>query len=209
MKFLIADDHPIIRKGINQILQEISAEYQIDEVENAQEAIINAEKNNYDIVILDISMPNGGGLKALKEIKKIKPNTSVLMLSIYDDKQYILSSLKSGASGYMTKKSAPYELKAAIDKITNGGKYISPDISDRLISIFDSDYHIPKHETLTNREFEILGMLAEGQTTNSISTQLHLSPQTVSTYKMRIYEKMEFKNNTDLVKYALKFNLIE
>jgi two-component system, NarL family, invasion response regulator UvrY len=208
IRILVADDHPIVRKGIIQVLKNISKTYLIDEVDNAKDAVRKATNNEYEIIILDISMPNGGGLGALKQIMLQKPQSKILMLSIYDDSQYIIRSLKLGARGYLTKTSAAEELEGAIKKVRSGGKYLSSATAEKIAHII-ADPEKLKHENLTNREFQVLCLLANGKTTADIAKELSISPKTVTTYRGRILEKMELKTNYDIIKYAMEHNLAE
>jgi DNA-binding NarL/FixJ family response regulator len=209
MKLLIADDHPIVRNGIKDIIQDISASFEIDEAENAHEVVQKVITNDYDIIILDISMPGGGGLNALKQIKVSKPNTKVLMLSIYDDEQYINRSLKAGASGYLTKSVASDELELAIKKILNGEKYLSSEVASKMASYIYTQREKQKHELLSEREYQVFLYIVQGHTTSEIAEELHLSPKTISTYRDRIMDKMEMSRNSELIHYALKNKLID
>ncbi len=208
IRILVADDHPIVRKGIIQVLKFISKSYLIDEVDNAQDAILKASKNEYEIIMLDISMPKGGGLGALEQIKKIKPHSKVLMLSVYDEKQYIMRSLKLGACGYLTKSNAADELETAIKKVQSGGKFLSSAVAEKIAYMLnDEDQSL--HEKLTNREFQVICLIAKGMSISDIARELSLSAKTVSTYRTRLLEKMSLKNNYDIIKYAMKHNLID
>jgi len=207
IRILVADDHPIVRKGIKQILMHISKKYLIDETDNAQDAICKALKNDYEIITLDISMPKGGGLNALEQIMKVKPQSKILILSVYDESQYVMRSMKLGACGYLTKTSAADELECAIKKIRSGGKYITPSVSDKIIQIFDNPEK-QKHENLTNREFQVFCFYAQGKVTGAIANDLSLSPKTITTYRSRILNKLNLKTNYDIIKYAMKYNLV-
>jgi DNA-binding NarL/FixJ family response regulator len=209
MKLLIADDHPIVRNGIKDIIQDISPSFSIDEAENAHEVVQKVIANDYDVIILDISMPGGGGLNALKQIKQAKPLTKVLMLSIYDDEQYINRALKAGASGYLTKSVASEELELAIKKVIAGEKYLSSEVASKMATFIYSDKEKNKHELLSEREYQVFHQLAKGNTTNEIADELHISPKTVSTYRERIMEKMGMSRNSELIHYALKNKLID
>ncbi|PLW94531.1 MAG: DNA-binding response regulator [Marinilabiliales bacterium] len=209
MKILIADDHPIVRNGIKDILQDISPSFSIDEAEDANEVVQKVIANDYDVIILDISMPGGGGLNALKQIKQAKPLTKVLMLSIYDDEQYINRALKAGASGYLTKSVASEELELAIKKVISGEKYLSSEVASKMATFIYSDKEKNKHELLSEREYQVFHQLAKGHTTNEIAEELHISPKTVSTYRERIMEKMGMSRNSELIHYAFKNKLID
>lgn len=209
MKLLIADDHPIVRNGIKDIIQDISPSFEIDEAEDAHEVVQKVIANDYDLIILDISMPGGGGLNALKQIKQAKPFTKVLMLSIYDDEQYINRALKAGASGYLTKAVASEELELAIKKVISGEKYLSSEVASKMATFIYSDKEKTKHDLLSEREYQVFHQIAVGNTTNEIAEELHLSPKTVSTYRERIMEKMGMTRNSELIHYAIKNKLVE
>jgi len=209
MKLLIADDHPIVRNGIKDIIQDISAPFEIDEAEDAHEVVQKVISNDYDVIILDISMPGGGGLNALKQIKQAKPLTKVLMLSIYDDEQYINRSLKAGASGYLTKSVASEELELAIKKVLSGEKYLSSEVASKMATFIYTDKEKNKHELLSEREYQVFIQLAKGDTTTEIAEELHISPKTVSTYRDRIMEKMGMSRNSELIHYAIKNKLVD
>ncbi len=209
MKLLIADDHPIVRNGIKDIIEDISASFIIDEAEDAHEVVQKVTSNDYDIIILDISMPGGGGLNALKQIKMSKPDTKVLMLSIYDDQQYINRALKAGASGYLTKAVASDELELAIKKILAGEKYLSSEVAGKMASFIYSDKEKQKHELLSEREYQVFLFIVQGYTNSEIAEELHISPKTVSTYRDRIMDKMDMSRNSELIHYALKNKLID
>jgi len=209
MKLLIADDHPIVRNGIKDIIQDISASFVIDEAEDTHEVVQKVISNDYDVIILDISMPGGGGLSALKQIKQAKPLTKVLMLSIYNDEQYINRALKAGASGYLTKSVASEELELAIKKVLAGEKYLSSEVASKMATFIYSDKEKTKHDLLSEREYQVFNLLAKGDTTTEIAEELHISPKTVSTYRDRIMEKMGMSRNSELIHYAIKNKLIE
>lgn len=208
-RILIADDHPIVRKGLRQILEEGGIVRTVEEAENGREAIEKIKKSNFDIAMLDISMPEMSGLEALEEIKKIKPALPVLILSIYPEEEYAVRALKSGASGYLTKKSAPDELITAIRKIARGSRYISLSLADFLACHLTGETNKPIHETLSNREFQVLRMIAAGKSLKEIAFDMSLSPKTISTFRTRILQKMQMQNNADLIQYAIKNNLTD
>ncbi len=209
MKLLIADDHPIVRNGIKQIVSDISESYSIDEAEDANEVIQKVNQNDYDFIILDISMPKGGGLFALEQIKKSKPQTKVLILSIFNNEQYIFRAMKAGASGFLTKASATEELGLAIEKILSGGKYFSSEIAEIMANVLETDFKKPKHFYLSEREYQIFCLIAQGKVTKEIANELYISPKTVSTHYYRILDKMEMKKNSEIIHYAIKFGLID
>jgi len=206
MKIIIADDHAVVRKGLKQILMEMSGIKVVEEVDNGPALIEKITNDSFDFVVLDISMPGQSGLQALKEIKDRKPKLPVLILSIHPEEQYALRALKGGASGYITKDSAPEELVKAIQKIISGHKYITQSITDKLVDDFGDK--LP-HEQLSDREYEVFVMIAVGKTVTNIADELSLSVKTVSTYRSRIYDKMGMKSRTELTLYAIQNKLIK
>ena len=207
-KILITDDHPIVRAGLKQILAEEPSLKIIGEASNGQEAINFLQHNKCDLVLLDISMPGWSGLNVIKEIKQISPHTMVLILSIHPEQQYAIEALKAGASGYITKETAPEKLIEAIKKVLSGGKYVSSNVVNLLtLEITKRNDKLP-HEALSNREYQVMVLLASGKSVKEISKELFLSVKTISTYKARIFEKMGIKNNAQLVIYAIQNNLI-
>jgi DNA-binding NarL/FixJ family response regulator len=209
IKILIADDHVIVRTGLKQILSETSDVVVTGEAGDGNETINKVYENDYDMVLLDISMPGRGGLEVLAEIKKKKPDLPVLILSMHPEEQYAVRALRTGASGYLTKESAPEELIKAIRKVSRGGKYVTASLAERLASAIKIDVEKPRHETLSNREFQILCMIASGKTAKQISEELSLSVKTISTYRCRILNKMNMKNNAELTYYAIQNRLVK
>jgi len=205
MKIIVADDHAVVRKGLKQILLEMSGVKAVEEADNGPALIEKVTKEDFDFVVLDISMPEQSGLLTLKEIKTRKPKLPVLMLSIHPEEQYALRALKDGASGYITKDSAPDELVKAIQKILSGHKYITQTIADKLVGDFGDK--LP-HELLSDREYEVFSMIAVGETMTDIADKLALSVKTVSTYRSRIYDKMNMKSRTEITLYAIQNKLI-
>ena len=209
IKILIADDHRIVREGLKQILAETPDMIVADEANNAQEVLKKIWDNDYDVLLLDISMPGRSGLDILKQLKSDRPKLSVLVLSMYSEEQYALRALRAGASGYMTKESAPDELIEAIRKVSTGRKYISPTVAEKLAFSLESGDEKPPQETLSDREFQVMCMIASGKTIKAIADELSLSVKTVSTYRARILEKMRMKNNAELTHYAIQNKLVE
>ncbi|NOX17989.1 MAG: response regulator transcription factor [Chlorobi bacterium] len=206
MNILIADDHAVVRRGVKEIVTDSIKNVSIDEAENA-ESIYEALKNNtYDLILLDISLPDENGISVLQNIKILFPELPILILSNYEEKLFAKRSLKLGASGYLTKSAAPEELSLAIKTVQSGKSYISKNLAERFV--FDSAPEILPHEKLSSREFEVLLLIADGKTVGEISRELFLSPKTVSTYRSRILEKMEMDNNSKLINYAVKNNLL-
>jgi DNA-binding NarL/FixJ family response regulator len=209
LRVLIADDHPIVRKGIRQILEETRNVQSIDEAETGEEVLDKATKNRYDIVLLDISMPGMNGIETLEQLKKLKPSLPVLILSMYPEEEYAVRALKAGASGYLTKKSAPDELATAIRKIYKGERYISPALADLLASNLLDDNERPLHESLSNREAQVMRMIVAGKALKEIAGEMSLSPKTVSTFRSRILQKLKITSNAELIQYAVKNQLGE
>jgi len=209
LKILIADDHPIVRKGLKQILSEESDMGVVGEAQNSQEVLELVQKQDWDIVILDITMPGRGGIDVLKELKHERPKLPVLMLSVHPEDQYAVRALKAHASGYMTKDSAPEELVKAIRKILRGGKYISSTLAEKLAFDLETETEKPLHETLSDREHQVLLMIASGKTVSKIAEELSLSVKTIDTYRARILEKKKMRTNAELTHYAIKNKLVE
>lgn len=210
MRVLITDDHAVVRRGLEQILADTYEDIVFGEATNAEQAIELVDHGDWDVVILDISMPGRSGLDALKEIKKLRPELPVLILSIHPEDQYARRVLKAGASGYMTKESAPEELVNAINKVVSGGKYVSAALAEKLaVDLEIDDTGVLPHKRLSDREYEVLLLIASGYTISEIGVKLTLSVKTISTYRTRILEKMNLKSNADLVRYAIQHGLVE
>lgn len=209
IKIFIADDHPVVRKGLREIIEETSDMRVADEASNGQEVLAKVFKKDFDVVLLDISMPGRSGLDILKELKSQLPKLAVLVLSIHPEEQYAVQVLKAGAAGYLTKKSAPDELVTALRKVSAGGKYVSPSLAEKLASALETGIDKPPHETLSAREYEVMRKIASGKTVAEIARELFLSPKTISTYRSRILEKMGIKNNAELIRYAIKNRLVD
>ena len=208
MKILITDDHAVVRQGLKQILLEEFTRAEFGEAINAQEAIERVWKENWDVVVLDITMPGRSGLEVLKEIKKSRPKLPVLVLSMHPEDQFAVRILKIGAAGYMTKESAPNELVGAVRKVMAGGRYVSPSLAEKMASYLAIDVQTPPHERLSDREFLVLRLIASGKTPTAIARELALSVKTISTYRMRILEKMNMANNAQLTHYAIQNQLV-
>jgi len=207
LRVLIADDHAIVRKGLRQILLEEYPTAKIEEVGDAETLISKCANEEWDVVISDLNMPGRSGLDALKQLRQANPQLPVLIMSMYPEDQYALRVLKTGASGYLSKESIHDELIPAIQTVLNGRKFITPSIAEILAESLEIKTE-QKHELLSNREFDVLKLLASGKTVSEIAEQLSLSVTTVSTYRSRILEKMKMNSNADLTRYALEKNLI-
>jgi DNA-binding NarL/FixJ family response regulator len=209
LKILIADDHPIVRTGLKQILDEAPVKIASEEAKDGNEVLRKTAGQAYDLILLDIAMPGVNGLDCLKQIKKQNPGLPVLIISMYPEEQYAVRALKAGASGYLTKQSAPDELLQAIHKVLAGGKYVSASLAEKLAWRLEDDGAANPHEALSDREYEVLCLIASGKTASQIALQLCLSVKTVSTYRVRILEKMKLKNNAELTHYAVKNHLVD
>lgn len=203
---LIVDDHPIVRRGLKQVLQD-EPEYSVVEAGNAREALNEIKQQTFDLVIVDIDLPGANGIELLKEIKQQNKDTPVLMLSVYPEDQVAVRVLRAGASGFLSKETAPEQLVVAIRKILNGGKHISERVADLLVMNLGSANERSLHEKLSDREFQILSLFGEGKTVKQIAETLSLSVPTVSTYRARILNKMEMKSTAELVRYAIQNRL--
>jgi len=209
INILIADDHTIVRKGLKQILAETQDMVVAGEASNGFEVMEKVRNNHYDVLLLDISMPGKSGLDILKELKMENPKLPVLVLSMYPEEQYAVRVLRAGASGYLTKESAPEELVVAMRKVARGKKYVSPSLAEKLAVDLEVDASKPPHETLSDREYQVLCMIASGKTVGEIAEKLLLSAKTISTYRARILEKMNMKNSAELTHYAIQNKLVD
>jgi two-component system, NarL family, invasion response regulator UvrY len=208
IKVLIADDHAVVLEGLKQILSETPDIVVSAQARDGQEVLEKIRSNNVDVVVLDIAMPGRSGLDTLMHIKRERPNLPVLVLSIHPEDQYAVRVLKAGAYGYLTKDSAPDQLISAIRKVVTGRKYVSPSLAEKLAFDLESDTGKPPHEILSDREYEVLCMIAAGKTVKEIADKLSLSVKTISTYRARILEKMKMKNNAELIHYVIREGLI-
>ena len=208
LKILLADDHSIVRSGLRGILADGLECVIFGEARNSQEALVLLSKEKWDVVVLDITMPGRSGLEVLKEIKKSRPKLPVLVLSMHPEDQFAVRLLKIGAAGYMTKESAPNELVGAVKKVIAGGRYVSPALAEKMASYLAIDVQTPPHERLSDREFLVLRLIASGKTPTAIAKELALSVKTISTYRMRILEKMSMSNNAELTHYAIQNQLV-
>jgi DNA-binding NarL/FixJ family response regulator len=209
IKTLIADDHPFVREGLKQILSatdDITVEF---EASNGGEVINEAMKNDYDMILLDITMPGGNVLDIIKQLRDVNPEQKILILTMHPEEQYAIRVLRAGASGYLTKDSAPDELIRAIRKISQGGKYVSSELAEQLATVIGIDYERPPHELLSDREYQILCEIASGKTVSQIAEELLLSVKTVSTYRGRVLKKMNMRTNAELIYYAVKNELVD
>jgi two-component system, NarL family, invasion response regulator UvrY len=208
IQILIVDDHAILRRGLKEILEREFHDVSIAEAGTAEQALTQLDSENWDLVILDITMPGRSGVDVLRNLKALRPKIPVLVLSMHPEDQYGKRVLKAGASGYMNKESAPEELIKAVRKLLSGGRYVSPTLAETLAVDLGRDDGTPAHERLSDREFEVLRKMASGKTVGQIAQELHLSVPTVSTYRARILEKMGMSNTAELIRYALSHHLV-
>lgn len=208
IKILIADDHSVVRRGIKQILTDETDIQVTGEASNADELLLMLNDQTWDLLILDITMPGRSGLDILLDLKKMKPEMKILILSMHPEEEIAIRALKTGADGYLNKDSVPGELIRAIKKVTSGGKYISSTLAENLIFKTGKDLKKLPHETLSEREFQVLCLLSSGNSLSEIAGKFNLSIKTISTYRARILEKLNLKSNVELTHYAIKNKLI-
>jgi two-component system, NarL family, invasion response regulator UvrY len=209
LNVLIVDDHAIVREGLKRVLSESSGETTFTESSTGQGALDAVRREEFHIAVFDINLPDKDGLELLKEVKLIRPSLPVLILSLYDERHYALRALKGGASGYLTKETAGESLAAAVQKVLRGGIYISPTLAERMgRDLIGQNESLP-HEALSDREHEVLRLLAKGKTVTEISDLLSLSDKTISTYRARMFQKLKIKTNAALIRYALDHQLVE
>lgn len=208
IKVLITDDHPVVRQGLKQILKDTADISVTGEANNGQEALDQVLVNNFDVVLLDISMPGRSGLETLKELKHARPDLKVLILSMFPEQQYAIRALKASAAGYLTKASAPEELITAIRSVAHGRKYLSATLAEIIALDLSGEAAKLPHEALSNREYHVMCMLAAGKTVSTIGKELALSAKTISTYRRRILDKLLMKSNAEITHYVIQQGLI-
>jgi len=208
IRVLIADDHPIVREGFKKIVTADPAMIVAGEADNGQAVLSLLQRQKFDICLLDISMPGRNGLEVLREIRLHWPRLPVLIVSMYPEEQFAVRAFKAGAAGYLSKTSAPTELLTAIRKIASGGRYISASLAETLTYYLSQDLDKPRHETLSDREYQIMLMIASGMNTSDIARELALSVKTISGHRNRILEKMNLKNSVEITLYAIQNNLL-
>lgn len=209
IKILISDDHAVVRAGLKQIISGTPDMAVIDEATNGWEVLEKVRGKDFDVVVLDLTMPGMSGLDVLKQLKIEKPKLPFLILSIHPEEHYAVRVLKAGASGYVTKETAPEELITALQKVSLGRKYISSSLAEKLAFDLQIDYEKPLHENLSDREYQVMLMIARGKTANEIAEELSLSVKTISTYRYRTLEKMKMKNNGELIRYAIRNGMVD
>jgi two-component system invasion response regulator UvrY len=209
IKVFVADDHAVVRRGVLQILEEAPDMVSVGEASTGREVLRAMRKHDCDVLVLDISMPDGGGLEVLKQLQTLKPHLRVLILSMYPEKQYALRALKAGAAGYLTKESAPDELITAIRQVAEGGRYITQSLAEKLAAELKSDVEKEPHETLSDREYQVMTLLAAGKSATEIAAELSLSIKTVSTYRARVLEKLRLSSTAEIIRFAIERGLVE
>jgi len=209
LQVLIADDHAIVREGLRRILGDVNDIVVAGDASNSVEAFRLARDARFDVLVLDISMPDRNGVEVLKQFRQEFPKLPVLMLSMHREDQYAIRSLKAGASGYLNKQSAPAELVNAIRQVAQGRKYISPELAQQLATQVGDDHQVPPHETLSDREYQTLLLIAGGKTVSDIAAGLALSVKTISMYRSRLLQKMKLRHNAELTHYAIKNQLLQ
>jgi two-component system, NarL family, invasion response regulator UvrY len=209
IRVLVADDHAVVRRGVKQILADDPKMVVVGEAGSGQEVLNLIRERACDVVLLDIAMPDGGGLEILAQLRNLKPDLRVLILSMYPERQYAVRALKAGAAGYLTKESAPEELLTAVRKAAQGGKYITLSLAEQLAAELGGEVEREPHAGLSDREYQVLRLLASGKSVSEVAVELALSVKTVSTYRTRILEKLGLKNTAELVRYAVQRGLVE
>ena len=209
MRVLIADDHAVFRRGLRETLAEFFFKVTFGEAKTAQETVELVRRHDWDVVILDISMPGKSGLDVLDELRRLRPRLPILLLSMHPEEQFARRALKTGAAGYLTKESVPEELKEAVRKVVAGGRYVSATLAEKLAVDLREGADTPLHELLSDREFQVLRMIASGKSVKDIAEELSLSVKTVSTYRARVLEKSGMKTNAELIRYALQSQLVD
>jgi len=209
IQILLVDDHNLVREGVKQLLSGHTDMEVVAEASDGQEALEKVWQKHFDIVLLDISLPGQNGLEVLKDIKRHDPETRILILSMHPEERYAVRAVKAGASGYLTKGSVTEELIAAIRKISQGGRYITPEVADKMASNLQSGADGSPHTVLSDREFEVMCLIASGKSVTDIANELHLSVKTISTFRKRILDKMHLKHNADMTHYAISHGLID
>ena len=209
MHILITDDHAVVRRGLREILADSLGGATFSEAGNADEALRVLARYAISILVLDINMPGRSGLDLLKDVKRIYPRLPVIVLSVQSEDQYAVRCLRAGAAAYINKDSAPEELAQAARKVLGGGRYVGAGLAEKLVTILDEGGDRPRHELLSDRELEVMLLIASGISLTDIGTTLHVSSKTVSTYRARVMDKMQMKSNAELTRYAVSHRLIE
>lgn len=209
LRILIIDDHPIFRRGLKETLSDVPDMIVSGEAGNGLEALRAVDRNEYDVVLLDLSMEGMSGLEVLEQLRSRHPSLPVLILSFHLEEEYAMRCFRGGAAGYLMKHGPTEELIAAIRKVWRGGKYVTASLAERLAFELEAPSVAPSHEKLSDREYEVMCRIVRGKRGKDIAEELHVSPKTVSSYRARILEKMEMKNNAELIRYAMKLGLVD
>ena len=209
IKILVVDDHAVVRRGLRQILAETSDLHVAGEAGTAGEALQKVQDERWDVVVLDVGLAGKSGLDLIADIRKLRPEARVLVLTMFSEEQYAVRAIRAGAAGFLTKESAPDKLVDAVRKVASGGRFISPELAETLASMVAGEGSGKPHERLSNREFEILKLIGSGRTVSQIAEDLTLSVKTVSTHRTRILRKMDMKTNAELTHYAVKNGLVD
>lgn len=208
-RILVADDHAVVRRGVVQILDEAPEPFAIAEASKGSEVLRAARERDYDLVVLDIALPDINGMEVLSHLQEEQPGVAVLMLSMYPEKQYASRALKAGASGYLTKDSAPGELLSAVRRILGGGKYVTQSLAEELVAELTGEGGGELHKKLSDREYQVMLLLAQGKTVSDIARELALSVKTISTYRARILEKLGLESTAEIIRYAFRHGLAQ
>ena len=208
MRILVADDHPVVLQGLRLMLGAVPGWTVVGEARSGDEVLELSRSVEWDVAVLDYSMPGASGVELVKELKQRYPKRAVLTLSMYPEERFAVRALAAGAAGYLTKESAPAELVTAIRRVANGGKYVSPQLAEWLVLELESGRK-PLHEKLSDREYRVMWMLASGKAVREIAAELHLSPNTVSTYRARVLRKMNMRTTAELIHYAIRHQLVD
>jgi DNA-binding NarL/FixJ family response regulator len=209
IRVLIADDHAVVRRGMVQILGEAPDIVVVGQASTGRQVLEAVRDTNCDVLVLDIAMPEGGGLEVLHQLETLEPDLPILILSMYSEKQYAERTLRAGAAGYLTKEAAPDELITAIRQVAGGGRYISQSLANQLTAVLSGERATEPHQALSTREYQVMCLLASGKTVTQAAAELALSVKTVSTYRSRVLEKLGLTNNAEIVRYALERGLVE
>jgi DNA-binding NarL/FixJ family response regulator len=209
IRVLVADDHAVVRRGVVQILDEAPDMIAAGQASSGREALRMVQEECYDVLLLDIAMPEGSGLEVLHQLQTLKPDLRILILSMYPERQYAVRALKAGAAGYLTKDGAPDELVAAIRKVAQGGKYITQALAEELAAGLVGEAREAPAESLSNREYQVMRLLASGKTATEIADELSISVKTVSTYRARILDKLGLRNTAEIIRYAFEHDLVK
>lgn len=207
IRILVADDHPVVREGIHQIVAPVDDMVIVDEAANGQELLNRARAVDHDLVLLDLSMPEMSGLDLLKQLKRERPRIPIVIFTMYSENQFAIRALKAGAAGYLMKDSVSTELVGAVRKVVAGGRYLTPSVAERLAGHLTEDTDRPRHEVLSDREYQVLRMIAAGKSTRRISADLGLSVKTIGTYRARIFEKMQMNSPAEIAAYVVRHRL--